>query len=152
MNKSQMTETDIRSKFITPVIPWTKLDGPQDIASTRGYVLDTKTDPLNGMVAGDYIAAVDEYMSDPLVGEAVDWVMKNFHFETNDSLELLTTVDFAAVGLRKEGKEISREAVKKVITNSKDWTAKLGWGLFSDEKIDGALKRLAGVFSEMYGK
>jgi len=139
-------------KAAGPYSPWAKFDGPEDMARARGYVLDTKADPLEGMVAGERVGEVEEQVADPLIGEAVDWVMKNFHFETNDSLELLTTVDFAAVGLRKVGKEISREEVKRVIANSKDWTAKLKRELFSDENIDKALKRMAGVFPEMYGK
>jgi type I restriction enzyme, S subunit len=139
-------------KAAGPYSPWAKFDGPEDLARARGYVRDTKADPLEGMVAGKRVGEVEEQVTDPLIGEAVDWVMKNFHFETNDSLELLTTVDFAVVGLRKEGKEISREEIKKVIANSKDWTAKLKRELFSDENIDKALKRMAGVFQEMYGK
>lgn len=139
-------------KAAGPYSPWAKFDGPEDVARARDYVRDTKADPLEGMVVGAHVGEVEEQVADPLIGEAVDWVMKNFHFETNDSLELLTTVDFAAVGLRNEGKEISREAVKKVIARSKDWTAKLKRELFSDENIDKALKRMAGVFPEMYGK
>jgi type I restriction enzyme S subunit len=139
-------------KAAGPYSPWAKFDGPEKMARARGYVRDTKADPLEGMVAGECVGEVEEQVTDPLIGEAVDWVMKNFHFETNENLELLTTVDFAAVGLRKEDKEISREAVKKVIAKNKEWASKLGRGLFSDEKIDGALKRLAGVFPEMYGK
>jgi type I restriction enzyme, S subunit len=139
-------------KAAGPYSPWAKFDGPEDLARARGYVRDTKADPLEGMVAGERVGEVEERVTDPLIGEAVDWVMKNFHFETNDNLELLTTVDFAAVGLQKEGKEISREEVKKVIASSKDWTAKLKRELFSDENIDKALKRMAEVFPEMYGK
>jgi type I restriction enzyme S subunit len=139
-------------KAAGPYSPWAKFDGPEDMARARGYVRDTKADPLEGMMAGERVGEVEEQVTDPLIGKALDWVMKNFHFETNDSLELLTTVDFAAVGLQKEGKEISREAVKKVIANSKDWTGKLKRELFSDENIDKALKRMAGVFPEMYGK
>lgn len=138
-------------KAAGPYSPWAKFDGPEDMARARGYVRDTKADPLEGMVAGERIGEVEEQVTDPLIGEAVDWVMKNFHFETNDSLELLTTVDFAAVGLRKDGKAIFREEVKNVIASSKDWTAKLKRELFSDENIDKALKRMAGVFPEMYG-
>ncbi|MGA2546182.1 MAG: restriction endonuclease subunit S [Rectinemataceae bacterium] len=138
-------------KAAGPYSPWAKFDGPENIARVRGYVQDTKADPLEGMIAGGSIAEVDKYTTDPLVGDAVDWVMKNFRYETNDNLELFTTVDFAAVGLRKEGKEIAREEIKKVIARNKEWAAKLKRELFSDENIGKALKKLARVFPEMYG-
>jgi hypothetical protein len=139
-------------KAAGPYSPWAKFDGPEDMARMHGYVRDTKTDPLEGMVAGESIAEVDEYVADPLVGDAVDWVMKHFHFETNDNLELYTTVDFAAIGLQNVDKEISRDEIKKVIARNKEWVAKLSRKLFSDENIDKALKRLTGYFPETYGK
>jgi len=139
-------------KAAGPYSPWAKFDGPEDLARARGYVRDAKADPFEGMVSGESAGEIEGYAADPLVGGAVDWVMENFRFETNDNLELLTTVDFAVVGLRNEGAEISREEIKKVIAKNKEWAAKLKRGLFSDENIDKALKRLAGVFPEIYGK
>ena len=76
--------------------------------------------------------------------------MGQFRYCNKEKLELLATVDFAAIELIQSKKVITMENVKVVIATTKEWTAKLGREIFSDENITQALSELRKLFPKTY--
>lgn len=120
--------------------------GPERIAQQQGYVKKAGT----GFVIGDNINKIDQYISRYPVCAALDWVVAQFRYRKNEDLELLATVDFAALELIQSGKAITMEGVKNVIATSKKWAAKLNREIFSDEKISETLSELRQLFPKTY--
>jgi len=65
-------------------------------------------------------------------------------------LELLATVDFAALELLQQRKAITMENVRNLIATTKEWTAKLKREIFSDENISQAPSELRDLFPKTY--
>jgi len=65
-------------------------------------------------------------------------------------LELLATVDFAALELLQQRKAITMENVRNLIATTKEWTAKLKREIFSDENISQPLSELRDLFPKTY--
>jgi hypothetical protein len=55
----------------------------------------------------------------------------SFRFRKNDELELLTTVDFAALDLKKANNPITLDAIRRIIATHREWSAKLKREVFS---------------------
>lgn len=133
-----------------PYSPRAKYQGPENIAQQNGYIKKTKVGNFSGFVAGDKITKIDQYLSRYPVCGAVDWVIATFRFRKNEQLELLATVDFAALELIQHKKAVTMENIKEVIAASKIWTAKLAREVFSDESITRALSELRQLFPKTY--
>jgi type I restriction enzyme S subunit len=149
-------EDDVSQHYLKkaagPYSPWAKYGGPEKIAEKNGYVKQGKAGVYSGLVPGDHISKIDLYLANYPVCTAIDWVVDKFRFEKNDGLELLATVDFAALDLLREGQPITRDAIKHVIAANKEWAPKLDRAIFSDESVDRALAELAGLFPATYQK
>jgi type I restriction enzyme S subunit len=73
-----------------------------------------------------------------------------FRYRKNEDLELLATVDFAALELIQHGKTVTMDGVKNVIATSSKWAAKLNREIFSDDSITQALSELRQLFPKSY--
>jgi type I restriction enzyme S subunit len=137
-------------KAAGPYSPWAKYGGPEKIAEKNGYVEQGKAGVFTGLVVGKKIEDIDRYLSNYPVCAAIDWIVDKFRFKKNDDLELLATVDFAALDLLREGKPLNRETIKQVIAANKEWAPKLDRAVFSDLNVDRALAELATLFPATY--
>ena len=137
-------------KAAGPYSPWAKYGGPEKIAEKNGYVEQGKAGVFTGLVVGKKIEEIDRYLANYPVCAAIDWIVEKFRFKKNDDLELLATVDFAALDLRGEGKPLTREMIKQVILANKEWAPKLDRAIFSDTNVDRALAELATLFPATY--
>jgi type I restriction enzyme S subunit len=133
-----------------PYSPRAKYQGPEGIAQQNGYIKRAKAGNFSGFVAGDKIDKIDQYLPRYPVCGVVNWVVSTFRFRKNEQLELLATVDFAALELIQNKKPITMEGVKGVIAASKEWTAKLKREIFSDSNIAQALIELRQMFPKTY--
>lgn len=135
-----------------PYSPWAKFDGPEDIAIAKGFVRRGEHRKYKGRLTGDPIAEIDQHLMEHPVCQAVDQILSTFGRETNDRLELLATVDFAAVDLSAAGEPITAETVEKVIAANKDWAPKLDRVIFSRANLKRALARLEQMFPKFCGE
>jgi type I restriction enzyme S subunit len=147
-------EDDVTEHYLKkaagPYSPWAKYQGPEGIALKRGYVKNGKVGDFTGFLPGDNIAEIDRYVPNYPICAAIDWVVSKFRFKKNDELELLATVDYAALDLLREGKTVSLDGIKDIIATNKEWAAKLKREIFSDANITKALTELRGVFPKTY--
>ena len=133
-----------------PYSPRSKYQGPEKIAQDQGYIKKATVGNYVGFVVGDKIEQIDQYLSRYPISTAIDWVVKEFRFRNKEQLELLATVDFAALEILKSKKAVTMANVKHVIATSKKWTAKLNRELFSDVSIERALQELKILFPTTY--
>jgi hypothetical protein len=147
-------EEDVSEHFLKkaagPYSPWAKYQGPERIAQQNGYVKKTKVGNLVGFVVGNNIDKIDRYLSRYPVCAAVNWVVSTFRFRKKEDLELLATVDFAALDLIQAGTVVTMETIKRVIAKNKEWAPKLNRATFSDENINRALVELRNLFPRTY--
>lgn len=147
-------EDDVSEHFLKkaagPYSPWAKYQGPEAIAFKKGYVKNGKVGDYTGFLPGDNIAEIDRYVPNYPICAAIDWVIGKFKFRKNDDLELLATVDYAALDLLLENKPVSLDGIKQVIAANKEWMAKLKREIFSDANITRALAELRGAFPKTY--
>lgn len=127
-----------------------KYQGPEGIAQQNGYIKKAKSGDFAGFVVGENIDKIDQYLDRYPVCGAVGWVVATFKFRKKEQLELLATVDFAALELLQQRKAITMENVRRVIATTKEWTAKLKREIFSDENISEALSELRDLFPRTY--
>ena len=80
----------------------------------------------------------------------LDWVANTFRFRKNEELELLATVDFAALDLIRDGTAVTLQAVRSLIATNKVWAPKLDRAIFSDTNISRALAELRQLFPGTY--
>lgn len=128
-------------KAAGPYNPQTKYGGPEKIAKQNRYIKQHKGPKgHSGFIAADNIAQAEGYFEKWYGPEAIQW-LEQFRFKKNDDLELLATVDMAALELRASGKTVDVAAVKDVITSHPEWEAKLDRAAFSDANIAEAIKQ-----------
>ena len=137
-------------KAAGPYSPWATYKGPEGIAQKSGYVRKAKVGSRVGFLVGDNISKIDQYTPRYPACAAVDWVVSHFRYKKNEELELLATVDFAALDLVKSATPISMENVKRIIATNKEWAAKLKREIFSDANIERALVELQVLFPTIY--
>ena len=137
-------------KAAGPYSPWAKYSGPEAIAKRNGYVREVTINGRKGFLPADKIEKIEPYVAKYAVCAAVDWVAGLLRYRKNDDLELLATVDFAAVELAQTGHAVSLETVKWVIATNAEWAPKLKREIFSDEKIAAALVELAEIYPSLY--
>ena len=137
-------------KAAGPYSPWAKYQGPEQIALNNGYVKQIRVGDLQGLGVGENIDKLDRYLSRYAVCAAIDWVVDTFRYRTNDELELLATVDFAALDLIRGGAAVTLATIKHFIATNKDWSPKLNRTIFSEQNITLALTELQGLFPKTY--
>jgi hypothetical protein len=147
-------DEDVTRQYIKkaagPYSPWAKYKGPQKIAQENGYVKITQSGKFVGFVPGSNIEKIDQYVARYPVCVALQWVVEKFRFRKKGELELLTTVDFAALDLVQTKTPVTTENVKRVIASHKEWKPKLTREIFSDENIGQALTELRALFPGSY--
>lgn len=134
-------------KAAGPYNPKTKYAGPEKIAHQNGYVADHKNGNLTGFIAGKNIAAAKTYFENYWSMDNLNWLDTNFHYKSNDQLELYATVDNAMVELHEKNKPVNVEAVKQIIKTEKEWKAKLEREIFSDANIQKAINYLPTIYT-----
>lgn len=148
-------EHDVAARFSKmaagPYDAAARYQGPEKIAVQNGYVREHQSGKGgSGFVAAEKIAEIDKYLPNYGVTEAMDWVVKTFRFKKNDELELLTTVDLAALDLLSRGEAVDWAGIRGVIASEPKWLPKLGRDVFSDIHIQAAINELEGHFGR-YG-
>ena len=132
-------------KAAGPYNPATRYKGPESIAQKNKYIMQAETGQYSGFVPAENIALAEEYFNKWYGRDVMQW-LKQFKYEKNDTLELWTTVDMAVQDLKRTGKEVSAEAVKSLINNTKNWKPKLKRPFFSDENIAKAILKTDELF------
>lgn len=133
-------------KAAGPYNPKTRYGGPERIALQQGYVRQQKYGKYRGFVAADNIAKAEVHFEKWYGSECIRW-LEQFRRKRNDDLELLTTVDMAAVELREAGKAVNVANVKHLIRAHAEWKAKLDRPVFSDSKIAKAITTSRELFA-----
>lgn len=133
-------------KAAGPYNPKTKYAGPEKIAHQNGYVADHKNGNLTGFIAGKNISAAKTYFENYWSIDYLNWLDTNFHYKSNDQLELYATVDNAMLELHEANKTVNVEAVKQIIKTEKEWKAKLEREIFNDANIQKAITYLPTLF------
>ena len=133
-------------KAAGPYNPKTKYAGPEKIAHQNGYVADHKNGNLTGFIAGKNISAAITYFENYWSIDYLNWLDTNFHYKSNDQLELYATVDNAMLELHEKNKTVNVEAVKQIIKTEKEWKAKLEREIFNDANIQKAITHLPTLF------
>lgn len=137
-------------KAAGPYSPWAKYKGPERIAIAKGYIKVIRSGEYVGFVVGVNNKKIDPYLENYSIRSSLDWVTREFKRATNDHLELLATVDFAALDLLNENQQINVHNIKKIISSNEEWVQKLTRKIFSDENIHQALGELESLFPAMY--
>jgi type I restriction enzyme S subunit len=78
-------------------------------------------------------------------------VAATFRYRKKEELELLATVDFAALELIAAKLPANRDTIRKIIEDHPDWAPKLNRAIFSDANIANALAELARLFPATIG-
>ena len=137
---------DYLQKAAGPYNPRNRYGGPERIALEKAYIRKHESGKFQGFVAGSHVREAEEYFGKWYGKEALQW-LDQFRYRKNDELELLTTVDMAAVELLGADKEASVENVKKVILGHQEWKAKIDRRIFSDANLSRAIDEIRALFS-----
>ncbi len=133
-------------KAAGPYNPKTRYKGPEKIAIQKKYIKIHKTDKSTGFLCSENIPEAESYFEKWYGIKILDW-LEQFHYETNDSLELLTTVDKAILEIKENQDNMSVSSVKSIIKNSEEWKPKLERTIFSDFNIEQAIHKIDQLFS-----
>ena len=133
---SNMPIDEYMKKAMGPYNPKMKYQGAEGIAIRNQYVKEVGG---RGLVATDTISKVEDYYNRYFKPEVLDWLDKNFHYESNNNLEVLATVDYAIIDLKNQNKEITLENIKAYIEGDQEWKPKLKLDYFTDSAIQKAM-------------
>jgi len=114
------------------------------------YLAHRKRDVFSGFVASSKIADIEPYVDRYGLRASLDWAIETFGRRKNDTLELLATVDFAALDLIDTSRAIDLENIRNVIATNTEWAPKLNRTVFSDANIQWALDELKALFPGWY--
>jgi type I restriction enzyme S subunit len=133
-------------KAAGPYDPRTRYGGAEKIALQNRYVRVVCTGKSEGFIAAENIAQAEGYFEKWYGTEALAW-LEQFHYQKNDALELLTTVEMACEDLSRAGKVVTTSTVKQIIYDSPEWKAKLNRSVFSDDNIAATIETCRQLFS-----
>ena len=111
------------------------------------YIRTNTNGKYSGFVVDDNIEQARGYIDKWYSSDVLQW-LEQFRYESNEQLELLTTVDMAVCELAKNKQTASVADVKKVIRNHPEWKAKLNRPIFSDANIAAAIDKSRELLSE----
>lgn len=141
------SEHDVRQRYLKkaagPYSPWAKYQGPERIAISKDYVRRGK---YQALIAGEKIGAIDAYLPRYDFAPAIEWAVSQFKYRKNDDLELLATVDYAAIELRDQCKPVDAQSVSDLIASEPEWAPKLERAIFSKSNVARALDELLRLF------
>ena len=132
-------------KAAGPYNPQTRYGGPEKIALQKDYVRQHTSGKGQGFIASTHVDEAERYFDRWYGSEVLQW-LEQFRYETNNDLELLTTVDMAAEELCEAGEEVSVESVKEVIRSHPEWDPKLDRPIFSDANLARAIESCQKLF------
>ena len=125
-------------KAAGPYNPKTKYKDPEPIALKNNYIKNEKSGNFSGFISSDNISKALDYFKRWYGDDVLIW-LEQFRKQTNDTLELWTTVDMTMQELKYLGKEISLKSIKEFIYDDKEWKHKLEMPFFSDINIKNAM-------------
>jgi type I restriction enzyme S subunit len=134
-------------KAAGPYDPNTRYGGAETIALKNGYAKKHRSGSREGFIAGDHIAEAESYFHKWYGAAVLKW-LERFRTKNNDELELLTTVDVAAVELKNTGKPVNVANVKCVLLGHSEWRSKLDRPIFSDSNLSRAINTCRALFVE----
>ena len=141
---NNLSTDDYLKKAMGPYNPQMKYSGGEGIALRNKYV---KKGKQGGLVTGDKIETAEEYYNRYFSSESLTRLVHNFKFETTEKLEVLATVDYAIISLKKQGEDITLINIKKYIESDKEWKPKLQKEYFSDDAIIKAMNKSKTLFN-----
>ena len=134
-----------------PYDPAIRYKGPEKIAKKNGYVEPVGSTKFK---KGAKYQDAEKYIEKYGYKQTLEWVRSNFRYTKNKELELLATVDYAAMDLIRQGKDVCVESVVAYIKADEEWKEKLNSksDMFNLKKVIWALGKLAEMFPRTYSK
>lgn len=121
-----------------------KYQGAENIAIRNKYV---KKVGNRGIVATNLISKAEEYYNRYYNSADMQWLDANFHYENNNNLEVLATVDYAINDLVSQNKAITLANIKTYIASDEEWRPKLELDYFTDNAIIKAMEKIKKLFN-----
>lgn len=141
---ANMNIDEYTKKAMGPYNSKLKYKGAENIAIRNGYVKNVRN---RGIVATNKIAKVKEYYNRYYNSADMQWLDANFHYENNNNLEVLATVDYAINDLVSQNKAITLANIKTYIASDEEWKPKLDLDYFTDKAIVNAMEKIKKLFN-----
>lgn len=141
---ANMNIDEYTKKAMGPYNSKMKYQGAENIAIRNGYV---KNVGGRGIVATNLISKAEEYYNRYYNSADMQWLDANFHYENNNNLEVLATVDYAINDLVSQNKAITLANIKTYIASDEEWRPKLELDYFTDNAIIKAMEKIKKLFN-----
>lgn len=141
---ANMNIDEYTKKAMGPYNSKMKYQGAENIAIRNGYV---KNVGGRGIVATNLISKAEEYYNRYYNSADMRWLDANFHYENNNNLEVLATVDYAINDLVNQNKAITLANIKTYIASDEEWRPKLELDYFTDNAIIKAMEKIKELFN-----
>lgn len=141
---ANMNIDEYTKKAMGPYNSKIKYQGAENIAIRNGYV---KNVGGRGIVATNLISKAEEYYNRYYNSADMQWLDANFHYENNNNLEVLATVDYAINDLVNQNKAITLANIKTYIASDEEWRPKLELDYFTDNAIIKAMEKIKKLFN-----
>lgn len=141
---ANMNIDEYTKKAMGPYNSKIKYQGAENIAIRNKYV---KKVGNRGIVATNLISKAEEYYNRYYNSADMQWLDANFHYENNNNLEVLATVDYAINDLVSQNKAITLSNIKTYIASDEEWKPKLDLDYFTDNNIVKAMEKIKKLFN-----
>lgn len=141
---ANMNIDEYTKKAMGPYNSKLKYKGAENIAIRNGYVKNVRN---RGIVATSEIVKAEEYYNRYYNAADMQWLDINFHYENNNNLEVLATVDYAINDLVSQNKAITLANIKTYIASDEEWKPKLDLDYFTDKAIVNAMEKIKKLFN-----
>lgn len=141
---ANMNIDEYTKKAMGPYNSKMKYQGAENIAIRNKYV---KKVGNRGIVATNLISKAEEYYNRYYNSVDMQWLDANFHYENNNNLEVLATVDYAINDLVSQNKAITLANIKTYIASDEEWKPKLDLNYFTDNNIVKAMEKIKKLFN-----
>lgn len=141
---ANMNIDEYTKKAMGPYNSKMKYQGAENIAIRNKYV---KKVGNRGIVATNLISKAEEYYNRYYNSADMQWLDANFHYENNNNLEVLATVDYAINDLVNQNKAITLANIKTYIASDEEWRPKLELDYFTDNAIIKAMEKIKKLFN-----
>ena len=141
---ANMNIDEYTKKAMGPYNSKIKYQGAENIAIRNKYV---KKVGNRGIVATNLISKAEEYYNRYYKSADMQWLDTNFHYENNNNLEVLATVDYAINDLVNQNKAITLANIKTYIASDEEWRPKLELDYFTDNAIIKAMEKIKKLFN-----
>ena len=141
---ANMNIDEYTKKAMGPYNSKMKYQGAENIAIRNKYV---KMVGNRGIVATNLISKAEEYYNRYYNSADMQWLDANFHYENNNNLEVLATVDYAINDLVNQNKAITLANIKTYIASDEEWRPKLELDYFTDNAIIKAMEKIKKLFN-----